>query len=58
MAALFVWLWVIGGAPAAILGEVVRADSPRTARAGRIAFALLLWAKRAPRPETASEALG
>jgi hypothetical protein len=43
MAALFVWLWVIGGAPAAILGEVVRADSPRTARAGRIAFALLLW---------------
>src|SRR5947208_5369536 len=43
MAALFVWLWVIGGFPAAVLGEVVRADSPRIARAGRIAFALLLW---------------
>jgi hypothetical protein len=43
MPALFVWLWVIGGVPAAILGEVVRADSPKIARAGRIAFALLLW---------------
>lgn len=42
MAALFVWLWIAGGVPAAVLGEVVRADSPRTARAGRIAFALLL----------------
>ncbi|MGH3056006.1 MAG: hypothetical protein ACRDL7_13615, partial [Gaiellaceae bacterium] len=42
MAALFIWLWIAGGAPAAVLGEVVRADSPRIARAGRIAFALLL----------------
>jgi hypothetical protein len=43
MAALFIWLWVIGGFPAAVLSEVVRSDSPRIARAGRIAFALLLW---------------
>jgi hypothetical protein len=43
MAALFVWLWVIGGVPAAILGEVVRADNPKVARVGRIAFAFLLW---------------
>ncbi len=42
MGALFVWLWVVGGVPAAILGEVVRADNPRIARAARIAFALLL----------------
>lgn len=42
MAALFVWLWIVGGAPAVILGEVVRADNPRIARAGRIGFALLL----------------
>ena len=42
MAALFVWLWIVGGVPAAVLGEVVRAGSPRVARAGRIAFALLL----------------
>ena len=43
MAALFIWLWVIGGAPAALLGEVVQSDSPRLARAGRIGFAFLLW---------------
>lgn len=42
MAFLFVWLWIVGGVPAAILGEVVRADNPRIARAGRICFALLL----------------
>jgi|SRR3954451_4593195 hypothetical protein len=42
MAGLFIWLWVLGGFPAAVLGEVVRADSPRVARAGRIGFALLL----------------
>jgi hypothetical protein len=42
MAALFVWLWIVGGLPAAILGEVVRADSPQIRRAARIAFALLL----------------
>lgn len=42
MAALFVWLWIVGGIPAAVLGEVVRADNPRIARAGRIGFALLL----------------
>jgi hypothetical protein len=42
MAALVVWLWILGGAPAAVLGEVVQAESPRTRRAGRIAFALLL----------------
>jgi hypothetical protein len=43
MAALFIWLWVIGGFPAAVLSEVVRSDSPRVARAGRLGFALLLW---------------
>jgi hypothetical protein len=42
MAALFVLLWIVGGLPAAILGEVVRADSPQIRRAARIAFALLL----------------
>lgn len=42
MSALFAWLWIAGGPPAAVLGEVVRAESPRIARAGRIAFALLL----------------
>jgi hypothetical protein len=42
MTALFVWLWIVGGFPAAILSEVVRAESPRIARVGRIAFALLL----------------
>jgi hypothetical protein len=42
MEALFVWLWIAGGFPAAVLGEVVQAESPRIARAGRIAFALLL----------------
>jgi hypothetical protein len=40
--ALFIWLWILGGAPAVVLGEVVRAESPRTRRAGRIAFAFLL----------------
>jgi hypothetical protein len=43
VAALFIFLWIIGGAPAVVLGEVVRADDQRIARAGRIAFALLLW---------------
>ena len=42
VAALFIWLWILGGFPAGILGEVVRAESPRTRRAGRIAFAFLL----------------
>jgi hypothetical protein len=42
MAALFIGLWIAGGMPAGILGEVVQADSPRTRRAGRIAFAFLL----------------
>jgi hypothetical protein len=42
MAALFVLLWILGGFPAALLGEVVRSADPRIARAGRIAFALLL----------------
>lgn len=42
MAWLFVGLWIAGGFPAVLLGEVVRAESPRTRRAGRIAFALLL----------------
>jgi hypothetical protein len=40
--AMILWIWIIGGFPAAVLGEIVRADSPRTARAGRIAFAFLL----------------
>jgi hypothetical protein len=43
MAVLFIGLWIAGGIPAAILGEVVQAESPRTRRAGRIAFASLLW---------------
>jgi hypothetical protein len=43
MTALFIWLWVIGGFPAAVLGEVVQSETPRIARAGRIAFAFLLW---------------
>ena len=42
MAWLFVGLWIAGGIPAVVLGEVVRAESPRTRRAGRIAFAFLL----------------
>src|SRR5262245_50702850 len=29
MGALFAWLWIVGGVPAAVLGEVVRADNPR-----------------------------
>jgi hypothetical protein len=41
-AALYAGLWFVGGSPAAVLGEVVQSDSPRIARAGRIAFALLL----------------
>jgi hypothetical protein len=43
VAALFIWIWIIGGFPAAVLSEVVESESPRTARVGRIAFALLLW---------------
>jgi hypothetical protein len=43
MAALFIGLWIAGGIPAAILGEVVQAESARTRKAGRIAFAFLLW---------------
>ena len=43
MAALFIWLWVIGGIPAAVLSDVVRSATPRVARAGRIGFAFLLW---------------
>jgi hypothetical protein len=39
---LFAVLWIAGGVPAAILSEVVRAESPRTRRKGRIAFAFLL----------------
>jgi hypothetical protein len=42
MAVLFLGLWIAGGIPAGILGEVVQAESPRTRRAGRIAFAFLL----------------
>jgi hypothetical protein len=44
VSALFVFLWFAGGIPVAILSEVVKADSPRIARAGRVAFALLLGA--------------
>jgi hypothetical protein len=44
VSALFAWLWIAGAAPAVVLGEVVRAESPRIARTGRIAFALLLGA--------------
>src|SRR5512133_3721120 len=43
MAALFIGLWIAGGIPAGILGEVVQAESARTRRLGRIAFAFLLW---------------
>jgi hypothetical protein len=42
VSALFVWLWIVGGVPAAVLGELVRADNPRIARTARIAFAFLL----------------
>jgi hypothetical protein len=42
MGELFVLLWFVGGVPAAVLGEVVQADDRRIARAGRMAFALLL----------------
>jgi hypothetical protein len=44
VSALFVWLWIAGGVPAAILSEIVQAERPRIARAGRIAFGLLLGA--------------
>lgn len=40
--ALVVWLWIAGGIPATVLGEVVVSDSPRIAKAARIAFAFLL----------------
>jgi hypothetical protein len=43
MAALFIWIWIVGGFPAAVLSEVVGSESPRTVRVGRIAFALVLW---------------
>jgi len=42
MAWLFALLLAVGVIPAALLGEVMRADSPRIARAARVAFALLL----------------
>jgi hypothetical protein len=42
MSVLFALVWAAGGIPVAILSEVVKAESPRAARAGRIAFALLL----------------
>lgn len=42
MAALFVLVWIVGAAPAAVLNLVMRADNPRTVRLGRIGFALLL----------------
>ncbi|HKD94711.1 MAG TPA: hypothetical protein VKB43_08405 [Gaiellaceae bacterium] len=42
MSLLFVWMWVVGGVPAAVIGEVLRTDNPRIARVARIAFALLL----------------
>src|SRR5262249_46694565 len=42
MAWLFALLLTVGGIPAAILSEVMRADNPRIVRAARVAFALLL----------------
>ena len=42
MAWLFALLLAVGVIPAALLGEVMRADSPRIVRAARVAFALLL----------------
>jgi hypothetical protein len=44
MSALFGWIWILGGGAVAVLSEVLRAESPRTVRIGRIAFAFLLWA--------------
>ncbi len=37
---LFFWLWIIGGAGAAVLFEVARADSARIATTGRAVFAV------------------
>jgi hypothetical protein len=44
MSALFGWIWIFGGGAVAVLGEVMRAENPRTVRVARIAFAFLLWA--------------
>lgn len=41
---LFAVLFIVGAAPAAFLGVGVRSESPRLARAARIAFAFLLTA--------------
>jgi hypothetical protein len=42
MSSLFFWLWIAGGFPAIILGEIMRVDRPWIVRAARIAFAFLL----------------
>ena len=42
MSSLFFWLWLVGGFPAIILGEIMRVERPWILRAARIAFALLL----------------
>jgi hypothetical protein len=44
MSALFFWLWLAGGIPAVILGEIMRVENAWILRAARIAFALLLSA--------------
>jgi uncharacterized membrane protein len=43
MSATFFWLWLAGGIPAVILGEIMRIDRPGVVRAARVAFAFLLW---------------
>lgn len=42
MSWLFALVWFAGGAPVAVLNAVMRAESPRVVRRGRIAFALVL----------------
>jgi hypothetical protein len=44
MSALFFWLWIAGGFPAIILGEIMRVERPWILRGARIAFAFLLGA--------------
>lgn len=44
MSALFFWLWIAGGVPAIILGEIMRVERPWVVRSARIAFAFLLGA--------------
>ena len=44
MSALFFWLWLAGGIPAVILGELMRLERPWVLRGARIGFAVVLAA--------------